>query len=167
MTTQTTTETTTDRCLDCGKRAEWRRCAHCGAEAVVIDCGHRAQPAPISASAYLRHEATCEECEEALAEIETCANPYRADSTIPGERQLAAAWDSGYTDGLAWDLSGYDSIEEAASDTGWSDATINAVGRSACAVEWGCGPGLAWWDEAVAAYEAGCRRAIARRALDA
>lgn len=36
-------------CPECGARAETRTCDGCGRSAVVIDCGHQAQPQPIAA----------------------------------------------------------------------------------------------------------------------
>jgi hypothetical protein len=74
------------------------------------------------------------------------------------------AYNDGYRDGLNWDLDGYESYEAAASDDGWSDATINAVGSYECARVWGvlrsqigrseC------WDAACREYDRGVRDAI-------
>lgn len=52
-------------CDLCPCEAEHRACADCGAEAVVVDCGHYDQPRPIAASAHAGGDAVCEACEAA------------------------------------------------------------------------------------------------------
>lgn len=66
----------------------------------------------------------------------------------------------GYTDGLAWDLDGFDSRERVEATGGWADATIDAVGIVVFAAV--CGvtahdaeDRAAAWDAAVAGYDAG------------
>lgn len=53
-----------ESCDACGVRAESRTCADCGATAMVIDCGHHAQPAEIAASAR-DGRPVCADCEAA------------------------------------------------------------------------------------------------------
>lgn len=37
-----------EKCPDCGRIAELRRCGRCGCEGWIIDCGHYAQPRPLA-----------------------------------------------------------------------------------------------------------------------
>lgn len=74
------------------------------------------------------------------------------------------AYNDGYRDGLNWDLDGYESYEAAASDGGWSYATITAVGSSECARVWGVPKSKigrsAQWDTACREYDRGVHDAI-------
>jgi len=49
-----------DICPDCGEPAEYRTCADCGKSGWVIDCGHYAQPRPLSADAS--GSIVCDDC---------------------------------------------------------------------------------------------------------
>lgn len=75
------------------------------------------------------------------------------------EAVLAKAYAAGLKDGLAWDLEDFDSIEEVKhSGTGWDEATIQAVGISACSHAWGIPPnedGDEIWGATCEAYNRG------------
>lgn len=49
----------------------------------------------------------------------------------------AKAYDAGYKDGLAWDLSDFSSLQEIEQSKQWDDATINAIGSTEFAVHCG------------------------------
>lgn len=70
------------------------------------------------------------------------------------------AYCAGYSDGLEWDLSGYDSAEEVAAETDWATPTINALGPDAATKHFGLAPGSwggAAWEDACVEYNRGCR----------
>jgi hypothetical protein len=74
------------------------------------------------------------------------------------------AYSDGVGDGNEWDLSGFDSVDDALKAGGWAEATINAVGSEACAKTWGVAEvGSAEWDEACEDYERGVLAAISGR----
>ena len=78
------------------------------------------------------------------------------------------AYRDGLADGEEWDLDGYNGdAAKAAADSGWAAATINAMGRTACARTWGVDKDdeVAWAD-ACDAYERGVKEALAARAGD-
>lgn len=50
---------------DCGARAEHRTCDDCGAEGLVTDCGHEAQPRPLAADG--RGRMVCDDCADSYA----------------------------------------------------------------------------------------------------
>jgi len=65
------------------------------------------------------------------------------------------AYRDGFADGLDWDLDGYADRAAVKNDpSGWSDATISAVGTSACRAAWGV-PEEASWSAALADYDRG------------
>lgn len=68
-----------------------------------------------------------------------------------------AFWD-GHNDGLQWDLSSFDSMDDVRSETtGWDEATINACGPTTCAKAWGIDPeDSEAWDQACEDYNRGC-----------
>ena len=54
-----------ERCLSCKEQSIQRECDDCGRSGYVIDCGHYAQPRPLSTSLYGGiFDVTCEDCEE-------------------------------------------------------------------------------------------------------
>lgn len=58
-------------CEACGATAEERTCSRCGKSGAVTDCGHRAQPRPISSGwgdGYDPHLVFCAACSDALAD---------------------------------------------------------------------------------------------------
>ena len=66
------------------------------------------------------------------------------------------AYESGYRDGLAWDLDGYESVEEVrAARNGWDSATISALGSSVCAEAWGVSAEGDAWEHACHEYNRG------------
>ncbi len=75
------------------------------------------------------------------------------------------AYKSGLVDGADWDLDGYASVWEAADQPeGWSTATINAVGSTACAREWGVPAEGEEWEQACYEYDRGVVAALRERA---
>lgn len=57
-------------CASCGARPRLRVCSVCDAKALVTDCGHFAQPRPISAGGSdgtVCHRDYCDDCADALA----------------------------------------------------------------------------------------------------
>lgn len=69
------------------------------------------------------------------------------------------AYADGLKDGLEWDLTGYTSILDLSADTtGWDEATIHAMGASACAEAWGVAEEGEAWEQACADYNAGCHK---------
>jgi hypothetical protein len=72
----------------------------------------------------------------------------------------STAYAAGLVDGADWDLTGIDAYDLAPS--GWSDATINALGSTACRLAWGV-TGDDAWGQACADYDRGCRDSIRER----
>ncbi len=78
------------------------------------------------------------------------------------------AFKDGLKDGADWDLIGYDyDALAAAKDTGWDASTINAIGSDKCAKLWGVNVAEGEeWEAACAAYEAGVKTALRKRARE-
>ena len=77
-------------CQDCGQRAEERECEVCGETAIVIDCGHYAQPCAIAALG--NGPLLCDACHK-LAELAKAL-----DDELPDEGQsglIASASEDG------------------------------------------------------------------------
>jgi hypothetical protein len=85
--------------------------------------------------------------------------------TIGGNpmKQRSQAFASGLVDGADWELDGYDSIADAVRDTGWSAATINAMGREWCAEAWGVPDEGPDWERACDEYEQGVQASLTER----
>ena len=47
-------------CKACGETPERRQCEECGVSAMIVDCGHQAQPRPIAADDH-GHD-YCDDC---------------------------------------------------------------------------------------------------------
>lgn len=99
------------------------------------------------------------------------ASPTLLSTALPEKREEAirrlcrkenfmntAAYKAGYSDGLAWDLSGFACHEDVVTETrGWDEATLNAMGSVAFAAH--CGISLterAVFEKDCAEYNAGC-----------
>lgn len=58
------------RCDYCGIDPSRRTCHRCGATALIVDCGHRAQPRPIAAGLPPGgHDLHLDYCEDCVAEL--------------------------------------------------------------------------------------------------
>jgi hypothetical protein len=74
------------------------------------------------------------------------------------------AYNDGYNDGLSWDLSGFDSLAEAADQSsGWDESTINALGAGACARRWDVPEDSDAFSDACMEYNRGVVDAIRER----
>jgi hypothetical protein len=76
------------------------------------------------------------------------------------------AFEDGLKDGEVWDLDGYASVAEALADnpSGWSEATLNALGTRACAEMWGVAVAEEpAWELAQDDYDRGIRVALQGR----
>jgi hypothetical protein len=79
--------------------------------------------------------------------------------------RLSRAFRAGIDDGLDWDLDGFDTWDAAEAETGWDEATINAMGVSHCAREWRVDEeDEEAWGQACTEYESGVRAAVRYRA---
>jgi hypothetical protein len=82
---------------------------------------------------------------------------------------MSKAYLAGLKDGADWDLSGFQSPVHAVRLRGWDDATISAMGASACRKAWGvplsseAGDGR--WGKACGDYNRGCRDAVGMRVI--
>jgi hypothetical protein len=71
------------------------------------------------------------------------------------------AYQSGYIDGLAWDLDRFRDIAHVAAEADWAAETINALGSSECADNWGvCRQDEDAWAIAIAEFESGCHAGV-------
>jgi len=83
-----------------------------------------------------------------------------------GGLKINMAYASGLMDGADWDLGGFASPDDAVTLHGWDDATISAMGATACRRAWGVPVGEDGddsWGEACRDYNRGCRDAMAKR----
>ena len=62
-------------CEVCSTPARLRKCAGCGREGWIVDCGHYPQPRPIAPMGIFGCECSCDECEAAAAGLLDALEP--------------------------------------------------------------------------------------------
>lgn len=73
--------------------------------------------------------------ELAAGDVRLVKYDVRSGSTPPSNTK---AYREGFADGLAWDLDAYETIADVERDrSGWDEATIDAMGLTACVEAWG------------------------------
>lgn len=87
-----------DDCISCDTRARHRRCVDCGADGIVTDCGHHAQPRPLAGSQY-GGDAVCDGCEATRGRIAALVARKGAGYAPTLREALAAA-----REGRLWDV---------------------------------------------------------------